>query len=292
MTFETILTPSASTSTPTQGYWVNRVITDYLDEYAERTPDKVAFVDVRARGHVRRAQAAGRPLRARPARAGRRSPATWSPSSCRTGSSGWSCTTRPPGSVRSATRWSRSTGSARSASWSGSPSRRCSWSRAEFRGFDYAVHGRRAAGRLAGPRARAGGREKVLLVGRVHGTRRRSTGPADLAALRPDPNDVTLLIFTSGTTGEPKGVMHTHNTVGRREQPAAGAAGHHQRHACSTWRPRSRTSPASCTAPACTCRTVRPPCSRTCGTPRRSSSSSSSTASPTPRRRPRSCTTP
>jgi cyclohexanecarboxylate-CoA ligase len=37
--------------------------------------------------------------------------------------------------------------------------------------------------------------------------------PAELAALRPDPNDVTLLIFTSGTTGEPKGVMHTHNTL-------------------------------------------------------------------------------
>jgi cyclohexanecarboxylate-CoA ligase len=37
--------------------------------------------------------------------------------------------------------------------------------------------------------------------------------PADLAALRPDPNDVTLLIFTSGTTGDPKGVMHTHNTL-------------------------------------------------------------------------------
>ena len=37
--------------------------------------------------------------------------------------------------------------------------------------------------------------------------------PAELAALRPDPNDATLLIFTSGTTGEPKGVMHTHNTL-------------------------------------------------------------------------------
>ncbi len=37
--------------------------------------------------------------------------------------------------------------------------------------------------------------------------------PAELAALRPDPDDVTLLIFTSGTTGEPKGVMHTHNTL-------------------------------------------------------------------------------
>jgi len=37
--------------------------------------------------------------------------------------------------------------------------------------------------------------------------------PGELAGLRPDPNDVTLLIFTSGTTGEPKGVMHTSNTL-------------------------------------------------------------------------------
>jgi glutaryl-CoA dehydrogenase/cyclohexanecarboxylate-CoA ligase len=43
--------------------------------------------------------------------------------------------------------------------------------------------------------------------------------PAELAALRPDPNDVTLLIFTSGTTGEPKGVMHSHNTVVAANNP-------------------------------------------------------------------------
>ena len=28
-----------------------------------------------------------------------------------------------------------------------------------------------------------------------------------------DPNDITEIIFTSGTTGDPKGVMHTHNTL-------------------------------------------------------------------------------
>ena len=48
--------------------------------------------------------------------------------------------------------------------------------------------------------------------------------PAELAALRPDPNDVTLLMFTSGTTGEPKGVMHTHNTPRRGDRAAARAA--------------------------------------------------------------------
>ena len=43
--------------------------------------------------------------------------------------------------------------------------------------------------------------------------------PAELAALRPDPNEVTLLMFTSGTTGEPKGVMHTHNTLVAANDP-------------------------------------------------------------------------
>lgn len=38
-------------------------------------------------------------------------------------------------------------------------------------------------------------------------------GPEDLDALRPSADDVAMLIFTSGTTGTPKAVLHTHNTA-------------------------------------------------------------------------------
>ncbi|MDP6176057.1 MAG: AMP-binding protein, partial [Rhodospirillales bacterium] len=36
---------------------------------------------------------------------------------------------------------------------------------------------------------------------------------AELAARRPGANDVTEVMYTSGTTGQPKGVMHTPNTL-------------------------------------------------------------------------------
>src|SRR5690606_25452301 len=47
MTFETILDDELVTKYTDAGYWVDHTITDYLDEWAERTPDKVAFIDSR-----------------------------------------------------------------------------------------------------------------------------------------------------------------------------------------------------------------------------------------------------
>lgn len=87
-----------------------------------------------------------------------------------------------------------------------------------FRGFDHAAMVERLRGDWPAL-------EHVLVIGEPSWDEFITTpwedvrDPAVLPALRPDPNDVTLLIFTSGTTGEPKGVMHTHNTMVAANDP-------------------------------------------------------------------------
>lgn len=49
--------------------------------------------------------------------------------------------------------------------------------------------------------------------------------PMRLAERRPHPNDVSMLMFTSGTTGLPKGAMHTHNTLLAASLPWEGNLG-------------------------------------------------------------------
>lgn len=88
----------------------------------------------------------------------------------------------------------------------------------EFRGFDY-------PSMASNLRARLAHIEHVFVVdGAEQETsfehvllERRWEDEVDVVSLfrerRPSPNDVTEIMYTSGTTGEPKGVMHTANTL-------------------------------------------------------------------------------
>jgi cyclohexanecarboxylate-CoA ligase len=108
---------------------------------------------------------------------------------------------------------------------------------AEFRGFDYpemfaeirrdvpALETRIVVG---DPAPRHGMSWDELLDRGADAERLR----ADLGLFRPDPNDVVELMFTSGTTGEPKGVMHTANTISAAVEPVRRALGMSERDVC------------------------------------------------------------
>jgi cyclohexanecarboxylate-CoA ligase len=85
----------------------------------------------------------------------------------------------------------------------------------EFNGFDHAAMARDLAARLPAlntvitVRPGGGGQFDAVLASR----RPTEDDRAEFARRRPDPDAVVQLAYTSGTTGEPKGVMVTSNTA-------------------------------------------------------------------------------
>ena len=86
-----------------------------------------------------------------------------------------------------------------------------------FRGFDH-------AGMARGLKAELPALEHVVVIGSGGADdfdallteprwEEQPDATAILTANRPGPDDITQVIFTSGTTGEPKGVLHTANTL-------------------------------------------------------------------------------
>lgn len=84
-----------------------------------------------------------------------------------------------------------------------------------FRGHDYPamVHGMRAALPQLRHVLVIGGEGEASFERLVDSQPERLDTRALYAARRPRPDDVTQVLYTSGTTGEPKGVMHTANTL-------------------------------------------------------------------------------
>ncbi len=227
MTFETVLTPEKIAEYTSAGYWGDHTITDYLDDWAERRPDKLAFVDARrqitfaelkraadrcALGLLERGLGPGDVI-------SYQLPNWIETVVLHLAISRIGAVNNPLIPIYREREVGFMVGLAQS---------RLIVVPRDFRGFDYPAMVEQLRG--GWPEL-----EQVLIVDGEPGPEswedfmatpwEERRDPAELATLRPDPNDVTLLIFTSGTTGEPKGVMHTHNTLVGADTPFAERMG-------------------------------------------------------------------
>jgi cyclohexanecarboxylate-CoA ligase len=87
---------------------------------------------------------------------------------------------------------------------------------AEYRGTDHVA--------MAGRAVHAAGADAPLLVLRGHGTL-APAGAAAQAELDAHTDDICVLMFTSGTTGSAKGVLHSHRTLLAEAASIAGLYG-------------------------------------------------------------------
>ena len=223
MTFETILTPETIAAYTDQGYWVGKVITDFLDTAAAETPDKVAFVDSRRqityaelRDEVDRCALGLLDLGVGPGDVVSFQLPNWIEwivvhyAATRIGA-----VSNPLIPIYREREVGFMVGLARS---------KVAVIPAEFRGFDYAamyqgLHHDWPSMSAVIVVDGAPGQGTMSWAEFMAADRSPERDPGELPALRPDANEVTLLIFTSGTTGEPKGVLHTHNTVVAANNP-------------------------------------------------------------------------
>lgn len=229
MSFETILTREQVEEYTSQGLWTNRTITDFLDDVAERTPDKVAFIDSRReisygelKEQVDHCALGLLELGVGPGDVVSFQLPNWIEwvvvhyAASRIGA-----ISNPLIPIYRQREVGFMVGLARS---------KVIVVPSDFRGFDY-------VGMVEELRGDWPALEHVLVVDGKSGEGTQSwenfmatpwesrRDPGSLPDLRPDPNEVTLLIFTSGTTGEPKGVMHTHNTVVAANNPLPARLG-------------------------------------------------------------------
>ncbi len=216
MTFETVLTPELVRAYGDAGYWTDEVITDFLDRYADATPDAIAFIDARReitygalRDEIDRCALGLIELGVGPGDVISFQLPNWIEwivvhyAATRIGA-----VSNPLVPIFREREIGYMVALAES---------KVVVIPEEFRGFDYPAMYARLQDRLPSV-------QHTLVVGAsfdefMATPWEECRDPASLAALRPDPNDVSLLIFTSGTTGEPKGVMHTHNTLIAANRP-------------------------------------------------------------------------